>query len=202
MQARTGWRSIFTALCLLACAAPANASPAQGSGLPLVISPNDQVTVTHRDDGAYVVVDVRPTTRQPEMPPAPRGATEEGMMAHDQPQYFGAPEGTARFTLWATPQEGARLKLENNLGRPIIYSAEIVRRGHDRGDATSICSVSNNMSAYEAWPDDIVAIRITGFYPVEPGGRVCGYPERGELSAPPPTVSPDDAPPATGGGGK
>lgn len=200
MQARTGWLSIFTALSLLTLAAPANASPTRGSGLPLVISPNDQVTVTRRDDGAYVVVDVRPTTRQPEMPPAPRGATEEGMMAHDQPQYFGAPEGAARFTLWATPQEGARLKLENNLGGPIIYSAEIVRRGQTRGDPTTICSVSNGQSAYEAWPDDVVAIRITGFYPAPQAGRVCGYPERGELSAPPPTYSPDGPPPGTGGG--
>jgi hypothetical protein len=191
------------ALSLLASAGAAAATPARGSGLPLVISPSDQVTVTRRDDGSWTVVDVRPTARTPETPAAPRGLPEEAMIAHDQPVHFGAPEGTVRFTLWATPQEGARLKLENNSGAAIIYSAEIVRRGQPRGDPTTICSVNNGTAAYEVWPDDIVAIRVTGFYPVAPGGRVCGYPERGDLSAPPPTIdAPEDDAPAGGSGGK
>ena len=44
------------------------------------------------------------------------------------------------------------------------------------------------MAAYELWPDDVTAIRITGFYRAPPGGRVCGNPERGDIGAPPPTV--------------
>ena len=58
---------------------------------------------------------------------------------------------------------------------------------------TTICSVQQGQAGYETWPDDIVAIIITGFYPANAGAQVCGNPERGRLGAPPPTA------PASGG---
>jgi hypothetical protein len=168
-----------------------------GDGLPDSLSPGEQVTLSDRGGGAYGVVQVRPLTTEPEASPAPRDATEEYMMSSPDNRHpaMTAPEGTVRFSLWANPQEGARLKLENNLGRNIIYSAELVRRGARAPEATTICSVADGSAAYELWPDDVTAIRITGFYSVPPGtGQVCGYPERGELSAPPPTVEMMPAP--------
>ena len=169
-------------------AATAQASPAVGSGLPVTLSPRDQVTLMPRSNGDYGVVQVRPVVGEPEAAAPAPDATQEYMIESRRPQSFTAPEGTVRFSFWAEGPRGAWLKLENNLGRSIIYSAELIRRGETRGEATTICSVSSGQGRYEIWPDDLVAIRITGFYPVSPGTEVCGYPERGDLSAPPPTA--------------
>lgn len=197
MQDRSIQSGKFIALALLAAglclAGPAQASPAVGSGLPVTLSPRDQVTLVPRANGDYGVVQVRPVVGEPEADGPDQNATQEYMVDSHRRQTFTAPEGSVRFSFWAEGSRGAWLKLENNLGRPIIYSAQLVRRGQTRGDATTICSVPDGEGRYEIWPDDLVAIRITGFYAVAPGSTVCGYPERGELSAPPPTAPPQGA---------
>ena len=97
--------------------------------------------------------------------------------------------GTVRFVLWTNPRDGARLKFENNSSRPLIFSAELVIRGHPRPEPTTICSVLPGRVGYELWPDNITAIRITGFYPAPASGQVCGNPENGDIGAPPPNAA-------------
>jgi hypothetical protein len=184
----------LAAMGLVLVAAPAAASPRVGDTVPLTLSPHDEVTVMPRDRGGWGVIFVRPTDIEPEIPPAARDATTETMRPTERPIRFTAPEGNVRFTFWSNPREGAWLKIENNVGRPIIYSAEIAVRGQAGFHATSICSVGQGMATYELWPDDITALRITGFYPAPSDRRVCGHPERGEIGAPPPTA------PEPGGG--
>ena len=197
MQGRTFVSGRLIALCLMAgtlAASPAaQASPPVGSGLPVTLSPRDQVTLIPRANGDYGVVQVRPVAGEPEAVDPSWNATQEYMVDSHRPQTFTAPEGTVRFSFWAEGARGAWLKLENNLGRPIIYSAELVRRGQTRSEPTTICSVASGQGRYEIWAEDLTAIRITGFYAVTPGSEVCGYPERGELSAPPPTAPAPDS---------
>ena len=185
------WRPLFAGLCalsLMAAADVAKATPQIGSTLPINLSPGEQVTVLEREGGGWGVVAVRPVTGPPEVAGASPNATREYMAETAPHQNFGAPEGTVRFSLWADPHEGAWLKMENNLGRTIIYSAQLFTPGDDTPHPTcTICSVANGTGRYEIWPDDIAAVRITGFYRVEPGAEVCGNPENGAVSAPPPT---------------
>lgn len=188
----------LAALSLLAAAGVAQATPAIGSTLPITLSPGEQVTVIEREGGGWGVVAVRPVSGPPEVPGASHSATREYMAEGAPPQSFGAPEGTVRFSMWSDSRAGAWLKMENNLGRTIIYSAQLFIPGDDTAHPTTICSVANGTGRYEIWPDAIAAIRITGFYPVEPGREVCGNPESGEVSAPPPT-GPGPAGPGPGG---
>ena len=183
------------ALAAVALAAPAGATPAVGSGVPIVLTNGDQVTVNSRRQVATVVR----TTAQPEVPPADRNATSEFMQHADRPPTMAAPTGAVRFTLWTNPREGARLKMENNSGVALIYSAEIVIAGNPRPQPTSICSIQPGHAGYELWSDPITAIRITGFYPAPAGNQVCGNAERGNTGAPPPNAPVAGPAPSRGG---
>jgi hypothetical protein len=196
MQRWTGrsiaaWRaSSASALALsLVIAAPfatARAAPPVGATTPFVIAPGETVTL---GPGAGLALAISATGVSPdraEGPPAPKNEASEHMIS--VPLTFSAAPGTLRFTLWDDAQDGARLKLENGLDHAVIYSAEITYRASGRSEETTICSVTAGRSAIESWPDDLSAIRITGLYNPPPGGQVCGYAARGQLSAPPSTL--------------
>ena len=176
------------ALIALVSASGSFASPAVGSRPPLTLTPQTQVTV--RTDDGFRVTYVRPASGAPEARAPSRTATTDHMTTLPGRVSFGAAPGTVRFTLWANPSYGAHLKVENNTGRALIYSARIVTASAPRGIATTICSVRQGTVGYESWPDTISAIIITGFYPAPANAQVCGYPERGQIGAPPPSEQP------------
>jgi hypothetical protein len=172
----------------LTFAAPlgARAAPAVGAAVPFTIKAGEKVTLGPGDGLGLTVSGVGGAPSQAEGPPAPRGEASEHMIV--APLTFSAAPGTLVFTLWDDAAVGARLKLENGLDRAVIYAARIVFRSDGRSEATTICSVGGGRAGVESWPNDIVAIRITGLYDPPPGGQVCGYADRSELSAPPSTI--------------
>jgi hypothetical protein len=160
--------------------------PAVGSGFPQTLPARGKVVVDYGSDGRFSVSAVGAMTAAFPSRTATKLATREHMLP-PEPAVFTAHDDTLVFSLWSDAQDGARLKLENGLVRPLIYSAVVV---YDDGEeaATTICSVASRSLRVELWPDDLKAVRITGIYDVRPGATVCGYPERGELSEPPPTL--------------
>src|SRR5689334_25012092 len=136
MQSMKWGAAALMTLALVASGTAARATPVVGAGVPIVLTDGDSVTVGH----GVIVTAVGRATYAPEVPPADPNATSEYMSHADRPPTMTAPTGTVRFTLWANAREGARLKMENNTGRPLIYSAQIVIAGHG-AQPTSICSV-------------------------------------------------------------
>jgi hypothetical protein len=186
-----GPRLLVGALALgLALGAPlaARAAPPLGTPVPFAIAPGEKVTLGPGDGLSLSVSGVAPAPAEPEGQPAPRGEASEHMLFG--PLTFRTAPGTLTFTLWDDGANGARLKLENGLDRGVIYSAEIVFRSNGQSTETTICSVAAGHAGEESWPDDLAAIRITGLYDAPPGGQVCGYAARGQLSAPPSTLPP------------
>ena len=169
---------------LLGAAATAHAAPPLGAGVPFTIAPGEKITLGPGEGLNLTVSRVAAAPATAEGPPAPRDATSEHTFTI--PLTFTAAAGTLTFTLWDDAANGARLKLENGLDRAVIYAAEMTFRATGKTVETTICSVPAGHPGLESWPDDLSAIRITGLYDAPPGGQVCGYAARGQLSAPPP----------------
>ena len=177
---------------VLAAAGAAQADPKVGAKVPFSISPQVRATLRPAGANGYKVVSIGVATGPDQDIPTPMNETAEHMFQANTT--FDAPAGTLVFSLWADAQHGARLKLQNASDHWVIYSAVIVERRDGRQIATTICSVPPGHAGFETWPDDLSAIRITGVFDAPSDGKLCGYADKGQLSAPPPEIPAPTAP--------
>lgn len=79
------------------------------------------------------------------------------------------------FELVSDPKNGARLKLLNGYGDPVIYSADLVlAQGARRAYVpTSICPVRAGIGGLETWANDVAGIAITGVRRVDAAHMGC-----------------------------
>lgn len=151
----------------------------------VTLADGQRVVVTALPKGKFRVgplipkSEIRPFTIEPDKANASRETTKfvEAKVSRAAP-------GTLAYTFWIDPRDGTHLRIDNGLGHPVIYSAEIVA-ANGRSSPTTICSVPANKVGYESWVDKVVQLKITGIYDAPAGKMVCGHPERGEVGAPP-----------------
>jgi hypothetical protein len=68
----------------------------------------------------------------------------------------------------------ASLVVENRTATPFRYSAEILKKaGAKKGKKTSTCTLIPAVMAFETWPQEIAALRVSDFAAAPEGEMVC-----------------------------
>ena len=154
---------------------------AQTAAFPITLKGNERAIVSYRD-GRFSTLAVEVYPEGPDVAPAPRDAKVETF--GQRPGTTEIVDQTLTFTFWANLDDGGRLRINNGMTKPVIYSAMVIC-ATGREVATTICSVPSARTGWETWAGPVTALRIMSVYDAPNGPIVCGYPERGQLSPAP-----------------